>query len=404
MLQSIKNQLLEIKEKAEYSNKHVIGYPVNRWHALNIDLSLLGLVPNALSTTYLNNLGTPYEHSYIANNSKAIEIELVRQCAQHFNLPVDDCCGYVTQGGTESNLVCLWWHREYLKKCYNQPVTLMSSEQAHYSISKAANILGIDYVAIKTTNAQINLNDLILQLNKIKTPIIFIYNIGTTQYGVIDDIMNIQTILQQTHCDKFKIHADGAIYGMFIPYISKFNKLNTVFEYVDTISFSGHKFLGCYSISSLVLARNSYINSIFENQKLVPFLHNIHDRTISGSRSGFAVIELYLMMLEAFKFIDGKQQLEIIWTKCLNMATTLVHQLKIILDCHGNNFQKEVMHNYLRVVFPVPYYNEQADWLVKKYGLMRLNNKQCGIYVFPSVTQLYLDKFIEDYQVFLNLK
>lgn len=290
----------QLRINATKPNELALGYPVNRQHAFSIDLDIIGLRENSLATTYLNNIASPYYHgSYTTDNVKEIEVRIMHMLAKHFNL--QDEFGYITYGGTEANFASIWWHRNYLfKKCGNMP-TIITSQNSHYSIKKIANQLNIKLEFISANNKEIDyihLEDIIKNIN---TPIIFSANCGTTIDGAIDNVILIKELLEKYKSSLYKIHLDGAIYGLFVPYLEQFQNIYSIFDYVDSLSFSGHKFLGAYNISGVALTRASYINEVFYGEETkIGYVQNAIDLTSSGSRQGLFSLELYLLLEKAF--------------------------------------------------------------------------------------------------------
>ncbi|HLX52450.1 MAG TPA: pyridoxal-dependent decarboxylase, partial [Aquella sp.] len=315
-----------------------------------------------------------------------------------FNLEDTNHFGYITYGGTEANLAGIWWHRKSLIKKHSEPVTLMCSKYSHYSLRKIADILQLDFVQIEANEYKINLSDLETKIRNVATPVIFVTNFGNTVYGAIDDIAQIHALFRKYKKDQFKIHGDGAIYGLLVPYMPEYKNISSIFDYIDTISFSGHKFLGCYSISGAILTRRDYLQKVFNEDNInIGYIQKAIDVTISGSRQGFYVAELYLLICEAFKYEKQQQKLEKLWLNCLALANWFYLQLVDLLISMGYEKQS-VINNQLRLVIPAPSSKDKTDYLGQKYGLMPIGNTQLGIYVFPKVTKDHLENFLHDYR------
>lgn len=86
----------------------------------------------------LNNAGDPEVGSSFRSHTKHLEREVVAFLADLFRAPVDDRWGYVTNGGSESNLYALHLGRKLF------PDGLVyCSEAAHYSVFKAIDLLAL---------------------------------------------------------------------------------------------------------------------------------------------------------------------------------------------------------------------------------------------------------------------
>lgn len=396
---------LELKRnQVNEANKLALGYPVNREHSFKIDLNLLGLKPNSMSTTYLNNIASPYYHgTYTVDNIKNIEVQLFKLLGKHLQIADGQEFGYVTSGGTEANFASLWWHRNYLMQIHNVKPVLLCSARSHYSLKKIANQLDITIIEIKANYNGLDYIHLESVLKGITDPIIFSANFGATVDGAIDDVVIIKTLLDKYVPKKYKIHGDGAIYGLLIPYLQQFKNLGSVFDIIDTLSISGHKFLGSYSISGMVLTTKTYIDDVFRNKNTkISCVQNAIDITSSGSRQGLFSLELYLLLkkaLEPSSQIPTKSNLEILWNECLDNANYFYQEIsKLVKPKHPLLCYNQAQ---LSVIVPAPVNNEEKLKLGEKYGLMPVGDSQLGIYVFPRSTRAKLDSFLADYKTLI---
>ena len=100
-----------------------IGYPANQ----NFDYS--ALLPFLQYS--LNNVGDPFHSSNYWSNTHGIEREVITRFAGLMQLDPEEAWGYVTSGGTESNLYGLYLAREMFPNGI-----FYFSEETHYSISQ----------------------------------------------------------------------------------------------------------------------------------------------------------------------------------------------------------------------------------------------------------------------------
>ena len=389
------DSLDNIKENIQNANQYALGYPVNREHAFKIDYNKLGVVEHSFSATYLNNIASPYYHgAYTIDNIKQIEVKLIEKLAVHFNLI--NPFGYVTYGGTEANFVALWWHRQYLFKKFNAKPILVCSSNSHYSLKKIANQLDIETISIDADYKDINYNKLEEFLINNTSPIIYCVNFGTTVSGSIEDVNIIKNLLDKYLNDKYKIHGDGAIYGIMMPYIKK--DFISIFDYVDTLSFSTHKFLGSFSIAGVVLCKSKYLELVFDIENTrIDYIQNAIDVTSSGSRQGLFSLEIYLLIEEALKTNNNNiTNLEALWCECVNRAKNFVVDISQITD--------DIFYNtgQLSVIIPAPCDELLKLQIGKKYGLMPVGNDKFGIYVLPRSSEDRLKMFIDEYKVILK--
>src|SRR5262249_10029379 len=132
---------------------HQIGYPA----ATDFDYSELA----PFFAHILNNVGDPEVDPIFRQHTKHFEREVVEFFADLFRAPPDDRWGYVTTGGTESNLYALYLARHLL------PDGLVyCSTATHYSIFKAIDLLAMPAITVRTIDSgEIDYPDLGRALN-----------------------------------------------------------------------------------------------------------------------------------------------------------------------------------------------------------------------------------------------
>ncbi len=371
-----------------------------------IDNTVLGIIPGSIADTYINNSGSPYTKSkLIQRDVKDIEIDLLNILASFFNYPAEVMRGYVTSGATEASLSCLWWLRENLSKYREDVVYLFASDHSHYSISKISNILRLKMVTISSSQdgaidiyaLEKSVKELVLK--KPNCNIIFSLNIGTTEFGGIDDIPTISEKiknLKRTYPFDYRIHADAAILGLTIPVLELFGK-KSIFEFVDTLIFSGHKLLGTLSISGVALARISTWEQAFNHHNLsVNYILGIEDSTALGSRSGYPVIEFHHALCSLNIDTDSSKLKKLI-TTCLENAEYLAEKLKKIVGDAAVTYNK----NQFTVTFPCPSINEDILLFLQRYGLMKVRGERLGICVLAHVGRTLINQFLMEYKSYV---
>jgi len=59
--------------------------------------------------------------------------------------------GYISPGGTEANIQAIWMYRNYFmnqKGAQLNEITIVASEDTHYSIAKGSNVLMLDWIKV----------------------------------------------------------------------------------------------------------------------------------------------------------------------------------------------------------------------------------------------------------------
>ncbi|WJX20618.1 histidine decarboxylase [Trifolium repens] len=229
-------------------NMRNLGYPTNQ----NFNYSALA----PLFNFHLNNAGDPFLGSSFSLNSMPFEVNVLDWFAKQWEIEKNDYWGYVTTGGTEGNLHGILVGREQFPDGI-----LYTSEDSHYSISKIARMYRMQCVKVWTTlKGGIDDIDLVIQT---------LYKCGFTR-------------------DQFYIHCDSALFGIMLPFIEQAPRISFK-KPIDSVTISGHKFLGCPSPCGVIIARLKYIDALSRDVEYIAS----RDATITGSRSGHAPIFLW---------------------------------------------------------------------------------------------------------------
>ncbi|GAB3718805.1 histidine decarboxylase [Spirosoma flavus] len=271
----------QLAQKAKTS----IGYPL----ATHFDYrALYPLLDYAML-----NLGDPFVGSNYGINSLAIELEVIEFFAELFRAPRDSFSGYVTSGGSEGNLYGLYMARER----YPQGI-LYYSAATHYSVAKSARVLNMTAVQIASTaNGEIDYTALTsaIQQNQDR-PVILLANIGTTMTEAKDDVPTIRHIFQELGVQQAYIHCDAALSGIYLPLLDK----NPTFDFtggIDSLSCSGHKFIGSPIPCGVVIVRKEHPQRVGRHISYIGAM----DTTILGSRNGITPVFLWYALKQLKK-------------------------------------------------------------------------------------------------------
>ncbi|MEB6334496.1 histidine decarboxylase [Serratia rhizosphaerae] len=316
-----------------------IGYP----ESADFDYTLL----ERFMRFSINNCGDWSEYCNYLLNSFEFEKEVMQYFSELFKIPFEQSWGYVTNGGTESNMFGCYLGREIFPDG-----TLYYSKDTHYSVAKIVKLLRIKSQVVESLpNGEVDYNDLMAKIAKDneKHPIIFA-NIGTTVRGAIDDIHIIQQRLKDAGFKRedYYLHADAALSGMILPFVDDPQGF-TFADGIDSIGVSGHKMIGSPIPCGIVLAKKKNVDRISVEIDYI----SAHDKTITGSRNGHTP----MMMWEAIKshsFEDWQRRI----ARSLQMAQYAVDRLQ---SAGVNAWRNK---NSITVVFPCP---SEAVW--KKHCL-----------------------------------
>ncbi len=312
----------------------------------------------------INNVGDPFEQSNYQLQTKSFEREVLRFFSKLFH--IKDYWGYITNGGTEGNLYGLYAAREQFPKA-----RVFFSEHTHYSIKKNVHLLGMKYTSVKAQkNGEIDYADFEKKVSKQKQAIV-VANIGSTLTGAIDNSSKLHRILKKHGVERY-IHADAALYGMVLPFIS-----DILFDFrvpIKSIVVSGHKFMGSPIPCGVVLTRKSVANTL---QNYIEYV-GAHDTTLSGSRDAFTP----LIMWYRIKCIGIRGFRKQVAYSC-DLAQYLVKKLRRM-------GWKDVHSSYITVSFKRP-----SERVVKKWELAVQGDIAHAI-CLPHDTKKQLDLFIKE--------
>jgi histidine decarboxylase len=287
--------------------------------------------------------------------------------------PEHNWWGYVTNGGTEGNLYGLYLARELYPKGM-----VYYSQDSHYSVSKNLHFLNMRNIMIKAQpNGEIDYQDLreTLRVNRDLPPIIFA-NIGTTMTEARDDIGKIQAIMAEMAIPNYYIHSDAALCGAIAPFLPQ----RPAFDFADgadSISISGHKFIGSPIPCGLVLARKDHVNRIARS---VAYIGNL-DTTVTGSRNGLTPLILWYAMQRMG--VEGMAQRV---QQSLQLAAYTVDALQAIGVPAWRN------PDALTVVVP------EVNPTIKEKWQLATANGISHIMLMPYITQQHVDDLVADMQ------
>ena len=357
--QTLDSFILRMRDKTET----YMGYPVSK----DFDYQELAELLNYP----LNNLGDPFVDSTWKVDSREFERQVIKFFANLLRAPENNWWGYVTNGGTEGNLYGLYLAREIYPKgiCY-------FSQDTHYSVAKNLHLLNMRHIMIRSSeNGEIDYEDLkeTIKLHR-DLPAIIFANSGTTMTEAKDDIKKIQTILDEFSIANRYIHSDSALCGAINPFLSP----RPAFDFADgadSISISGHKFIGSPIPCGIVLARKDKVDRIARSIAYIGCL----DTTITGSRNGFTPMVLWYAISKWGKEGLAKRAMHSVAT-----AEYAVAELQAI----GINAWRNP--NAITAVFP-----EISEQLKEKYQLATANGIT-HLICMPNIQKHHIDAFVKD--------
>lgn len=353
----------KLLKKLEDNDRTFLGYPCNLIH----DYS--ELFPFLRHSA--NNVGDPFNNSNYKMNTLEIEREVIRFFAGLTELPDEEMWGYVTNGGTEGNIYGLFLARETLPNAM-----VYYSEDTHYSVGKALRLLNMRSIMIRhQANGEMDYEDLkeSLSIHR-EDPAIIFTTVGTTMTGAVDNIPKIKNILEELLIERSYIHVDAALSGMIMPFVDDPQPWNFKAG-IDSISISGHKFIGAPMPCGVVLAKKANKERVARSIEYVGAL----DTTLSGSRNALSPLFLWYGIKR-----HGNSGFRKLVEYCMENSDYAVEAF----NKNGINAWRNKNGN--TIVMPKPSRVVLEHWQIAVY------KKIAHIIVMPHVTKAQIDALIKD--------
>lgn len=296
-----------LNENTSYHNHNIMGLP-----ATFLDSKIFPHTADFLKNApYIkcfienpNHIGvhTNSESLPVFKGTQKIEIDLLRICAEDiFCARKNEYDGYMAPGGTECNIQAIWIYREFFKNKFSakiDEIIVIFSEDTHYSVYKACNLLNLDYqvLPVDKNTRKIKTKKSHSLLKKIrknnKKYIISVINMGTTMFGSVDNVDEISSIFKELKFE-YKFHVDAAFGGFIYPFTNPKSNINFKNPLIDSISVDGHKMLQAPYGTGLFLIRKGLIENVVTKE--ASYIEG-YDFTLCGSRSGANVIATWMIL------------------------------------------------------------------------------------------------------------
>ncbi|EOX1764533.1 pyridoxal-dependent aspartate 1-decarboxylase PanP [Vibrio cholerae] len=224
--------------------------------------------------------------------------------------------GAFCSGGTIANITALWVARNNALKAEgdfpgvekaglfkamrhygHEGLAILVSERGHYSLKKAADVLGIGQeglVAVKTdAHNRICPHDLEQKISELKANKIKVFAVvgvaGTTETGNIDPLRTIAQICQR---EQIHFHIDAAWGGATLM-SNRYRGLLDGVELADSVTIDAHKQLYIPMGAGMVLFKDPNAMRSIEHHAQYILRQGSKDlgsHTLEGSRSGMAML------------------------------------------------------------------------------------------------------------------
>lgn len=296
-----------LEENVNFSNDASLGYPASKLDGkvFNDDAPFLKDAP--VLQTYVANpnhigchtLGTS-EKAF--RGTQQIEREVLNVIAVDiFNAEPNSFDGYISPGGTEANIQAIWMYRNFFMHFHAaklDEIAIIASEDTHYSIPKAANLLMLDWIKIPVSFEKREIDSIALDQEiqvakqKGKKYFIAISNMGTTMFGSVDN-PDVYTLALEKNQVVYKLHIDGAYGGFVYPFSNEKSVINFKNPKISSITIDAHKMLQSPYGTGVFICRKGLIENVLTEE--AEYVEGM-DLTLCGSRSGANAVAVWMIL------------------------------------------------------------------------------------------------------------
>ncbi|NYT03027.1 MAG: tyrosine decarboxylase MfnA [Methanosarcinales archaeon] len=256
------------------------------------------------------NLGDPGLFPGVAE----VEYRVVRMLGEMLGCP--DAVGYVSTGGTESNIQAI---RSARNASAIRDGNIVVPESAHFSFDKIGDLLRLEVRKARLDrNLKVDLGS-VEELVDDRT-VAMVGIAGSTEFGQVDPLPGLAEIALDRGC---RLHVDAAFGGFVLPFLKADWRWDFRVEGVTTITVDPHK-MGM----STIPAGGLLFRSLQDMKTLETETHYLtvaKQASLTGTRSGAAAAATYAVMMHMG--MDGYRKLV---GQCMDLTRRLVARAREI--------------------------------------------------------------------------
>ncbi|KAL4229294.1 glutamate decarboxylase gad1 [Mactra antiquata] len=297
--------LSDCKETLKYCVK--TAHP-RFWNQLSTGIDIIGLVAEWVTAAANTNMFT-YEMAPVFTLMEETVLERMRGL-----IGWRDGDGIFAPGGAISNLYAMLAARHVINPNIKQAgmmgskkLVVYTSEQSHFSIKKAAVILGIGLENVISIPADNRGKMVVSELEKAvkqtlqqgNIPLMVNATCGTTVLGAFDPVSEIAPLCEQ---HDIWLHIDGA-WGGSVLFTEKYRHLLKDIHRADSMTWNPHKMMGVQlQCSAIFLKKKGILSAVnqlgadylFQKDKLYDTNYDTGDKAIQCGRHN-DIFKLWLM-------------------------------------------------------------------------------------------------------------
>lgn len=386
-----------LQQNVNFATDASLGYPASRLDSKVFYEEAPFLRDAPTIRTYVanpNNIGchTLGTSEGAFSGTQEIEREVLNVLAVDvFKSMPNDYDGYIAPGGTEANIQAIWVFRNYFFNKFQaklNQIAILATEDTHYSIAKASNLLQIEWISIPVdfnTRAidKAQLEKVVVEAkNRGVRYFIAVSNMGTTMFGSVDNPEDYISVLEK-HELTYRLHVDGAYGGFVYPFSNQVSTINFENPKISSITIDAHKMLQAPYGTGVFICRKGLIENVLTQE--AAYVEGM-DVTLCGSRSGANAVAVWMIL-----FTYGPYA----WYEKISILMMRTQFLRKELDALGIEYYSCPYMNIVTIKASfIP------DELAYKYTLVpqehNENNKWYKIVLMDHVEVEHLTNFIDE--------
>jgi len=319
------------------------------------------------------NLGDPGLFPGVAD----MEERVVAMLGELLGCP--NACGYVSTGGTESNIQAI---RAARNEAGIKNGNIVVPASAHFSFDKIGDLLSLEVRKAELDESlRVDLSSVEGLLDERTVALVGIA--GTTEFGQVDPIEDLARLAVEKG---IHLHVDAAFGGFVLPFLKRRFKWDFSLPGVSSITIDPHK-MGLSTIpAGGLLFRGPECLSALETE--THYLTRARQASLTGTRSGAAAAATYAVMMHL-----GREGFQKVVDYCMDLTAHLVTGARTI---SVEPFIEPVMNVVaLRVPQTAAVREElmKLDWHV---SMTREPNRALRLILMGHMSQERIDLFLAD--------
>ena len=269
-----------------------------------------------------NNFWSNPLHSDLFPQIRQMETDIIRMCASLYH--ASEIAGCVTSGGTESIILACKTYRDIgLSRGVEKP-ELIILDTAHVAFDKAAELLNMKLVKVKTDSITCKPWWNELESSITESTVLLVGSAPSFSHGNIDDIDKMAKLAEK---QRIGFHMDACLGGFIIPFSEQ--ELDFRIRGVTSISLDIHKFGYGPKGNSVLLYRS---RNLIHSQYFVStdWRGGIYiSPTLLGSRNGSIIAGAWATMI-----YFGKNGYQTLANNIISTTTEICDELKKLKDIY----------------------------------------------------------------------